>query len=100
MVKALKDKGVKMVPFELKYSLSTVQFTLRITTEVDTLTHFDHWQRAGLDEDYEVQNAWPVVVRRSRLISAVDYLQVLGGYAQVSHLLDFFVDRRGLLIFH
>jgi hypothetical protein len=44
--------------------------------EVDVLAHFDHWQREGLDEDYEDQNAWPVVVRRARLISAVDYLQV------------------------
>ncbi|KAG0558086.1 hypothetical protein KC19_10G003700 [Ceratodon purpureus] len=75
VVKVLENKGVKMVPFELKYSLSTVQFTLKITMEVDVLAHFDHWQRAGLDEDYEDQNAWPVVVRRSRLISAVDYLQ-------------------------
>lgn len=76
-MKLLEKKGVKLVPFELKYSLSTVQFTLKITMEVDVLAHFDHWQRAGLDEDYEDQSAWPVVVRRARLISAVDYLQVL-----------------------
>lgn len=65
-----------MVPFKPKYSISTAQFTLKITMEVDVLAHFDHWQREGLDEDYEDQNAWPVVVRRARLISAVDYLQV------------------------
>lgn len=77
VVKVLEKKEVKMVPFELKYSLSTVQFTLKITMEVDVLVHFDHWQRTGLDEVYEDQNAWPVVVRRARLISAVDYMQVL-----------------------
>lgn len=77
VVKVLEKKEVKMVPFELKYSLSTVQFTLKITMEVDVLVHFDHCQRTGLDEVYEDQNAWPVVVRRARLISAVDYMQVL-----------------------
>lgn len=84
VVRVLESKGVSMVPFELKYSVSTVQFTLKITMEVDVLAHFDHWQRAGLDEDYEDQNAWPVVVRRSRHVSAVDYLQAQRARAKLA----------------
>lgn len=76
MVKVLSEKGVKMVPMELKYSVTSVQFILNVTMDVDTLAHFDHWQRAHLDHVYEDQTAWPIELRRARLIPAVDYVQV------------------------
>lgn len=76
VVKALADQKVKMVPFKLNYTVPSAQFILNVTMDVETLSHFDHWQRAGEDAKFEDQTAWPVELRRSRLISAVDYVQV------------------------
>lgn len=76
VVKALADKKVKMVPFNLNYTVPSAQFTLSVTMGVETLAHFDYWQRAGQDVLYEDQTAWPIELRRARLISAVDYIQV------------------------
>ena len=76
VVKALAEKKVKMVPFNLSYSVPSAQFVLNVTMDVETLAHFDHWQRARQDAKYEDQTAWPVELRRARLISAVDYIQV------------------------
>ncbi|XP_002983983.2 uncharacterized protein LOC9644225 isoform X2 [Selaginella moellendorffii] len=75
VVRILKEQGVKMVPFDLKYSVDSAQQILNFTMDVDMLAHFDHWQRAGLDDAYEAQDQWPVELRRARLISAVDYVQ-------------------------
>ncbi|KAG0591010.1 hypothetical protein KC19_1G142400 [Ceratodon purpureus] len=75
VVKALAAKKVKMVPFDLNYTVPTAQFLLNVTMDVETLAHFDHWQRAGEDAKYEDQTAWPVELRRARFISAVDYVQ-------------------------
>ena len=77
VVKTLaEEKKVKMVPFNLNYTVSSAQFLLNVTMDVETLAHFDHWQRAGLDLEYEDQTAWPVELRRARFIPAVDYIQV------------------------
>lgn len=76
VVKALADKKVKMVPFSLNYTVPSAQFSLNVTMDVETLAHFDHWQRAGEDVKYEDQTAWPVELRRARFIPAVDYIQV------------------------
>lgn len=78
-MKALASKQVTMVPFALNYTVPSAQFILNVTMDVDVLAHFDHWQRAGLDDNYEDQTAWPVELRRTRLISAVDYIQVKTG---------------------
>lgn len=68
-----------MVPFKLNYTVKSVQTILNFTMDVDMLSHFDKWQRLGLDDDYEAQDQWPVELRRARLIPAVDYIQVLKG---------------------
>lgn len=44
---------------------------------VDMLAHFDEWQRTGQDDLYEAQDQWPFELRRARVITAVDYIQVL-----------------------
>lgn len=75
VVKTLAAKKVKMVPFHLNYTVPSAQFLLNVTMDVETLAHFDHWQRASEDLKYEDQTAWPVELRRARLISAVDYIQ-------------------------
>ncbi|XP_072959856.1 uncharacterized protein [Typha angustifolia] len=75
VVDVLSSMGVKLVPFKLEYSVESVQSILNITMDVDMLTHFDRWQRAGHDDDYEAQDQWPVELRRARLVPAVDYLQ-------------------------
>lgn len=72
----LASKRVKMVPLTLKYSVTSAQSILNITAFSDMLSHFDHWQRAGMDDEYEDQEAWPVAARQARMISAVDYIQV------------------------
>ncbi|KAK5777270.1 hypothetical protein PVK06_045237 [Gossypium arboreum] len=76
VVHVLESKGVKVVPFKLNYTVDSVQGILNFTMDVDMLAHFDEWQRSGKDDDYEAQDQWPVELRRARVVSAVDYLQV------------------------
>ncbi|XP_065872138.1 uncharacterized protein [Euphorbia lathyris] len=75
VVQVLKEKGVNMVPFKLNYTVDSVQGILNLTMDIDMLAHFDEWQRTGLDNEYEAQDQWPAELGRSRLISAVDYIQ-------------------------
>ncbi|XP_057516631.1 uncharacterized protein LOC130797861 isoform X1 [Amaranthus tricolor] len=75
VVNVLASKGVKMIPFQLNYTVDSVQGILNITMDVDMLAHFDEWQRSGLDGAYEAQDQWPFELRRARVITAVDYLQ-------------------------
>ncbi|KAM7272871.1 hypothetical protein ACFE04_027535 [Oxalis oulophora] len=75
VVHILASKGVHMVPFELNYTVDSVQGVLNFTMDVDMLSHFDEWQRSGQDDVYEAQDQWPVELRRARVIPAVDYLQ-------------------------
>ncbi|MCO5550412.1 hypothetical protein L7F22_003897 [Adiantum nelumboides] len=76
VVKVLASKGVNMIPFKLTYTVSSAPSILNYIVDVGMLSHFDHWQRAGLDDLYEAQDQWPVDLRRARLIPAVDYIQV------------------------
>lgn len=78
VVHVLEAKGVEMVPFELNYTVDSVQGILNFTMDVDMLAHFDQWQRSGYDNDYEAQDQWPTELGRARLIPAVDYVQVIG----------------------
>ncbi|XP_054807437.1 LOW QUALITY PROTEIN: uncharacterized protein LOC129309757 [Prosopis cineraria] len=71
----LASKGVKMVPFQLNYTVDSVQGILNFTMDVDMLAHFDEWQRSGQDNVYEAQDQWPTELHRARLIPAVDYVQ-------------------------
>ncbi|XP_011650446.1 uncharacterized protein LOC101214338 isoform X2 [Cucumis sativus] len=75
VVRILSSKGVNMVPFNLSYSVDSVQGIINFTMDVDMLAHFDEWQRLGLDDEYEAQDQWPTELRRARLIPAVDYVQ-------------------------
>lgn len=75
VVQVLASKGVKMVPFNLSYTVLSAQSIINYTMDLGMLSHFDHWQRAGLDDLFEAQDQWPVEVRRARLIPAVDYIQ-------------------------
>ncbi|PKU63168.1 uncharacterized protein LOC110094661 [Dendrobium catenatum] len=75
VVHVLSSMGVEVVPFKLNYSIKSVQQILNFTMDVDVLSHFDKWQRTGLDDEYEVQDQWPFELRRARLIPAVDYVQ-------------------------
>ncbi|KAL8170441.1 hypothetical protein V2J09_022245, partial [Rumex salicifolius] len=75
VVDVLASKGVKVVPFTLNYTVSSVQGILNFTMDVDMLAHFDEWQRSNKDDSYEAQDQWPLELRRARVIPAVDYLQ-------------------------
>ncbi|KAL1533257.1 glutamyl-tRNA(Gln) amidotransferase subunit A isoform X2 [Salvia divinorum] len=75
VVQKLKSKGVNMVPFKLNYTVHSAQGILNFTMDVDMLAHFDEWQRAGLDDEFEAQDQWPVELRRARVVPAVDYVQ-------------------------
>ncbi|XP_022143480.1 uncharacterized protein LOC111013354 isoform X2 [Momordica charantia] len=75
VVRVLSSKGVNMVPFNLSYTVDSVQGILNFTMDVDMLAHFDEWQRMGLDDQYEAQDQWPTELRRARVLSAVDYVQ-------------------------
>ena len=76
VVDVLKSKGVNMVPFKLNYTVESAQGILNFTMDVDMLAHFDEWQRANLDDQYEAQDQWPLELQRARVIPAVDYVQV------------------------
>lgn len=76
VVNVLASLGVNTFPFKLNYTVKSVQGILNFTMDVDMLSHFDEWQRAGRDNAYEAQDQWPVELRRARLVPAVDYLQV------------------------
>lgn len=62
VVNVLSSKGVNLVPFKLNYTVESVQGILNFTMDVDMLSHFDEWQRAGQDDAYEAQDQWPVVI--------------------------------------
>lgn len=65
-----------MIPFKLNYTVDSVQGILNFTMDVEMLAHFDEWQRTREDEVYEAQDQWPTELHRTRVIPAVDYLQV------------------------
>ncbi|KAB5525265.1 hypothetical protein DKX38_023014 [Salix brachista] len=75
VVNVLKSKGVNMVPFQLNYTVDSVQGILNFTMDVEMLAHFDEWQRTRQDDLYEAQEQWPAELHRARLIPAVDYVQ-------------------------
>ncbi|KAL8123162.1 uncharacterized protein LOC141717438 isoform X2 [Apium graveolens] len=85
VVHVLQSKGVKVVPFELNYTVDSVQGILNYTMDVDMLAHFDEWQRTGMDDDYEAQDQWPLEVRRARVITAVDYIQAQRARGKLIH---------------
>ncbi|CAA7396018.1 unnamed protein product [Spirodela intermedia] len=85
VVHVLASKGVKVFPFELSYSVESVQSILNFTMDVDMLAHFDNWQRSGHEDDYEAQDQWPVELRRARLVPAVDYIQAQRARGKLIH---------------
>ncbi|GFZ17286.1 amidase family protein [Actinidia rufa] len=93
VVHVLQSKGVHMVPFKLNYTVESVQGILNFTMDVEMLAHFDEWQRSRQDHNYEAQDQWPVELRRTRLIPAVDYFQRGENYKEVkeSFKVDAFV---------
>lgn len=44
--------------------------------DVEAAAHFDHWQRAHLDDENVRQDLWPEALRNARVIPAVEYIQV------------------------
>jgi len=85
VVHVLASKGVKMVPFKLNYTVDSVQGILNFILDVDMLSHFDEWQRSGEDNVYEAQD-WATELRRSRIIPAVDYVQVNHLFGSLKYL--------------
>lgn len=77
-----------MVPFKLNYTVDSVQGILNFTMDVDMLAHFDEWQRSRKDDVYEAQDQWPVELRHSRIITAVDYIQVSLSTQSASNILE------------
>ncbi|XP_016504312.1 uncharacterized protein LOC107822294 isoform X2 [Nicotiana tabacum] len=75
VVNVLQSKGVKMVPFDLKYTVDSAQGIVNFTMDVDMLAHFDEWQRSNKDDEFEAEDQWPLELRRARVITAVDYIQ-------------------------
>lgn len=80
-----------MVPFELNYTVDSVQGILNFTMDVDMLAHFDEWQRTGQDDLYEAQDQWPVELRRARVVTAVDYIQVFCPFRFMARFCDNYV---------
>lgn len=47
-----------------------------VSADVEAAAHFDHWQRAHLDDQNVRQDLWPEALRNARVIPAVEYIQV------------------------
>lgn len=47
-----------------------------VDADVEAAAHFDHWQRAQLDDLNVRQDLWPEALRNARVIPAVEYIQV------------------------
>jgi len=47
-----------------------------VHADVEAAAHFDHWQRAQLDNLNVRQDLWPEALRNARVIPAVEYIQV------------------------
>lgn len=47
-----------------------------LVADVEAAAHFDHWQRAHLDDQNVRQDLWPEALRNARVIPAVEYIQV------------------------
>ncbi len=47
-----------------------------VDADVEAAAHFDHWQRAQLDNLNVRQDLWPEALRNARVIPAVEYIQV------------------------
>lgn len=65
-----------MIPFKLNYTVESPQGILYLMMDVDMLAHFDEWQRSRQGENYDAEDHWSDELRRARMISAVDYVQV------------------------
>lgn len=50
-----------------------------LDADVEAAAHFDHWQRAHLDDENVRQDLWPEALRNARVIPAVEYIQVWAG---------------------
>jgi Asp-tRNA(Asn)/Glu-tRNA(Gln) amidotransferase A subunit family amidase len=70
----LRKLGATLVPFELP-ALPIAQLTIMLTAEASAA--FDELTRSGKDAQMvrQIENAWPNVFRRGRLIPAVEYIQ-------------------------
>lgn len=47
-----------------------------VDADVEAAAHFDHWQRAQLDDLNVRQDLWPEALHNARVIPAVEYIQV------------------------
>lgn len=52
-----------------------------LDSDVEAAAHFDHWQRAHLDDLNVRQDLWPEALRNARVIPAVEYIQVSAAHA-------------------
>lgn len=64
------DAGHGSVPSVLKVIIRY------FCADVEAAAHFDHWQRAQLDNLNVRQDLWPEALRNARVIPAVEYIQV------------------------
>ncbi len=70
--KVLKELGVELVPITLPQTMA--QTVIGIILNVEAAAAFDDITRAGVNQD-GIGSLWPNEFRRSRFISAVDYLR-------------------------
>ena len=59
------------------YIVSSEQHLIAVLdADVEAAAHFDHWQRAHLDDQNVRQDLWPEALRNARVMPAVEYIQV------------------------
>jgi Asp-tRNA(Asn)/Glu-tRNA(Gln) amidotransferase A subunit family amidase/Asp-tRNA(Asn)/Glu-tRNA(Gln) amidotransferase C subunit len=93
----LRNLGIDLIPIELPdYPIDAMNFILN----VEAAAAFDELTRSNQDDLLvrQIKNAWPNVFRQSRLIPAVEYIQVnrvrtlvMGEMAKLMNEVDVFV---------
>ncbi|KAL3138617.1 hypothetical protein ABBQ32_006381 [Trebouxia sp. C0010 RCD-2024] len=71
---AFASLGVTLEPVTMNYT-APADAIYNIILNVEAAAHFDHWQRAHLDDENVRQDLWPQALRNARVIPAVEYIQ-------------------------
>lgn len=67
---------MKLVPVSFKNSAPDFSALYEVIRGAEAAAYFDYWMRSGNIENNTAPLQWPVRLRRSRMIPAVEYIQV------------------------
>lgn len=87
--------GINLVSVSMNYT-APAEAIYNIVLNVEAAAHFDHWQRAQLDDLNVRQDLWPEALRNARVIPAVEYIQANRARTALIQQIDAFFAGNGL----